>query len=63
MAAETAQFAAVCRAAAPLSLIARGRRRRSPASLIHSSKPAAPACAGRMIGQTDRQTVGRPAVS
>jgi len=34
-------------AAAPLSLIA---------SLTHSSKPA-----GQMIGQTDRQTVGRPA--
>jgi len=58
MAAETAQFAAVCRAAAPLSLIAGGRRRRSPASLTHSSKPAAPACAGRMIGQTNGRTPG-----
>jgi len=63
MAAETAQFAAVRRSAAPLSLIAGGRRCRSPASLTHSSKPAASACAGQMIGQTHRQTVGRPADS
>jgi len=39
MAAETAQFAAVRRSAAPLSLIAGDRRCRSPASLTHSSKP------------------------
>ena len=43
-----------------------GRRCRSisaASTALSSSKPAAVACGGRMMGQTDRQTDGRPTVS
>jgi len=50
-------------AVTPLAVAAerrpRGNRSISPAGGALSSKPAAAACGGRMMGRTDRQTNGR----
>ena len=45
--------------AAPAADAPCSNRSTSPARGTHSSKPAAAACSGRMMGQTDRQTDGQ----